>query len=103
MAGKPQLGAPTEYPDRYAPELLVPIPRAEGRAALGGVAFHGVDLWPAYELSGLGPRGKPHAASGEFTVRGESPKSVESKSFRLCLNSFNQERSASSETLAATL
>ncbi|MDY0069862.1 MAG: NADPH-dependent 7-cyano-7-deazaguanine reductase QueF [Porticoccaceae bacterium] len=103
MAGKPQLGAPTEYPDRYAPELLVAIPRAEGRAALGGVAFHGVDIWTAYELSWLDPRGKPQVAIGEFTVPCESPNIVESKSFKLYLNSFNQERIASSETLAATL
>ena len=103
MASKPQLGAPTEYPDRYAPELLVAIPRAEGRAALGGITFHGVDIWTAYELSWLDPRGKPQVAIAEFVVPCESPNIVESKSFKLYLNSFNQERIVSAEALAATL
>ena len=103
MAGKPLLGAPTEYPQRYAPELLVAIPRAGGREGLGAVCFNGVDIWTAYELSWLDARGKPRVAIGEFTVPCDSPAIVESKSFKLYLNSFNQERLAGEDDLVDTL
>lgn len=98
MAGKPQLGAATEYPTKYEPELLVSIPRAQSRSRLpADVAFHGADLWTAYELSWLDARGKPCVAIGEFEIDCRSPAIVESKSFKLYLNSFNQERLASQE------
>ncbi|MCK9563427.1 MAG: NADPH-dependent 7-cyano-7-deazaguanine reductase QueF, partial [Bacteroidales bacterium] len=102
-AGKPQLGAATEYPRHYDPGLLVPIPRAEGRAAFGSIAFRGVDLWTAYELSWLNDRGRPCVAIAEFRVSCDSPNIVESKSFKLYLNSLNQARLAAPERLVATL
>ena len=103
MSGKPQLGAATEYPQHYDPGLLVSIPRAEGRAALGDISFQGVDLWTAYELSWLNDKGRPAVAIAEFRVPVESPNIVESKSFKLYLNSLNQARLASPTQLVDTL
>jgi 7-cyano-7-deazaguanine reductase len=87
------LGREVPYPEHYDPTLLFPVPRAEGRAklALGAtLPFTGVDVWNAYELSWLGPKGKPHVALAVITVPCESPAIVESKSFKLYLNSFSQ-------------
>ncbi len=89
------LGKSTAYRNRYAPELLFPIPRSRGRAALGihgAPPFSGVDIWNAYELSWLDPHGKPVVALAEFRVPADSPAIVESKSFKLYLNSFSGER-----------
>lgn len=101
-----QLGKDTVYADRYDPSLLFPIPRAEKRAEIGvgeSLPFHGVDIWNAYELSWLDSRGKPIVAMAEFRVPAASPNIIESKSFKLYLNGFAQERVASAEALAATL
>ena len=87
------LGAQVDYPERYDPSVLYPIERGEGRKRLGiagDVHFHGVDIWNAFELSWLDRRGKPHVAVGEFHFPALSPCIVESKSFKLYLNSFNQ-------------
>ncbi len=91
------LGRSTPYADRYDPSLLFPIPRAAKRAELGideraALPFHGVDVWNAYELSWLDARGKPRVALAEFRVPATSPNIVESKSFKLYLNGFAQER-----------
>ena len=87
------LGKPAAYGDRYDPGLLFSIARAPQRAALGigdPLPFSGVDVWTAYELSWLDPRGKPEVAIGRFSVPAESPRIVESKSLKLYLNSFSQ-------------
>ncbi len=88
------LGRDTEYPSSYDPGLLFPISRAENRQDIGvtGLAlpFRGYDLWRAYEISWLDLRGKPVVAAGEILVPADSPCMVESKSFKLYLNSLNQ-------------
>lgn len=87
-----QLGRTSAYVDRYDASLLFPIPRAGKRDELQlGVQlpFFGADLWTAFELSWLNPRGKPQVAIAHFTVPCETPNIVESKSFKLYLNSFN--------------
>ena len=86
------LGKPAAYSDRYDPTLLFPIPRADKRAELGltgATPFFGADLWTAFELSWLTPRGKPQVALAHVTIPCETPNIVESKSFKLYLNSFN--------------
>jgi 7-cyano-7-deazaguanine reductase len=96
------LGREVPYPEHYDPTLLFPIPRAEGRARLGlraPLPFAGVDVWNAYELSWLGPRGKPEAALAVVTVPCESPAIVESKSFKLYLGSFGQTRLAGADAV----
>lgn len=101
------LGKPTAYRELYAPELLYPIPRQLKRQELGIVAdalpFSGEDLWNAYELSWLNPRGKPVVALGNFRVPVDSPNLVESKSLKLYLNSFNQTVFADLAAVEATL
>jgi 7-cyano-7-deazaguanine reductase len=86
-----QLGKPAPYVDRYDASLLFPISRAPKRIELGlhgAVPFFGADLWTAFELSWLTPRGKPQVAIAHVTVPCETPNIVESKSFKLYLNSF---------------
>jgi len=100
------LGRTAVYPDRYDPDLLFPIPRAAQRAAIGvggPLPFHGVDVWNAYELSWLDSRGKPEVALAEFRVPATTPNIVESKSFKLYLASYNQERIESADALRTRL
>jgi 7-cyano-7-deazaguanine reductase len=90
-----QLGKPASYIDQYDASLLFPIPRADKRAEIGVTGtppFFGADMWTAYELSWLNLRGKPQVALAHITVPCESPTIVESKSFKLYLNSFNNTR-----------
>src|SRR5690606_6726779 len=90
------LGKTSEYISTYTPSLLSPIPRQETRRAMGlsgeALPFQGADLWTAYEISWLNNKGKPLVAVGYFSVPGNSPNLIESKSFKLYLNSFNQSR-----------
>lgn len=92
------LGHDVAYPGVYDPTLLFPIDRAENRAALGlsagsaSLPFIGGDIWNAYELSWLNPRGKPELAIAVFEVPADTPRIIESKSFKLYLNSYNQTR-----------
>src|SRR3546814_1196032 len=51
-----------------------------------------MDIWNAYELSWLDARGKPQFAIATFTIPADSPHIIESKSFKLYLNSYNQTR-----------
>ncbi|QNQ99484.1 NADPH-dependent 7-cyano-7-deazaguanine reductase QueF [Pseudomonas oryzihabitans] len=101
------LGKSTEYVSQYAPTLLYPIPRAPKWAELGldgqDLPFHGVDVWTCYELSWLLPSGKPVVAIGEFAIPADSPNIIESKSFKLYLNSLNQSMFASLAELEAVL
>jgi 7-cyano-7-deazaguanine reductase len=88
-----QLGRASAYVDHYDASLLFPIARATQREAMGisggALPFFGADLWTAFELSWLNPRGKPQLAIAHFTVPCETPNIIESKSFKLYLNSFN--------------
>lgn len=92
-----QLGKSTQYPDQYDPSLLFPIPRVENRAKIGiqagqALPFVGVDIWNAFELSWLNQKGKPQIALAEFQIPADSPNMIESKSFKLYLNSLNNAR-----------
>jgi len=101
-----QLGKASSYADQYDAALLFPIPRAGNRLELGisgAPPFLGADLWTAFELSWLNPRGKPQVALAHFTVPCETPNIVESKSFKLYLNSFNQTRFAEAAEVQARL
>lgn len=91
------LGQNSSYPDQYDPSLLFPIPRSENRLKLNiqpnqAPPFIGVDLWNAFELSWLNQRGKPQIALAEFQIPADSPNMIESKSFKLYLNSLNNAR-----------
>ncbi len=100
------LGKTSAYVTDYDASLLFPIPRAEKRAEIGITAtlpFFGLDIWNAYEVSWLNLRGKPQIALATFLVPADSPNIIESKSFKLYLNSFNQTRLADSAALLALL
>ncbi len=95
------LGKHTEYVFEYQPDLLFPLPRQDKRDQLGITAavlpFHGRDIWNAWEISWLDPKGKPVMCIGRFTLPATSENLIESKSFKLYLNSFNQSRFSSFE------
>lgn len=101
------LGKSSEYVSTYTPSLLFPIPRAAKWAELGLSAdtlpYKGVDYWNCFELSWLLPSGKPVVAIGEFSIPADSPNIIESKSFKLYLNSLNQTPFDDRSTLEATL
>ena len=103
-----QLGKASAYVDQYAPELLFPIPRAGKRAEIGlpegkPLPFLGADLWTAFEVSWLNLRGKPQVALAHFTIPCDTPNIIESKSFKLYLNSFNNTRFADASEVLARL
>ncbi|SFR42742.1 7-cyano-7-deazaguanine reductase [Marinobacter daqiaonensis] len=89
------LGKSSDYPERYAPELLFPVPRDDNRRRIalddGRWPWFGEDLWQAWELSWLRPSGVPEVAWGTFRLPAASPSLIESKSLKLYLNSLNQE------------
>lgn len=101
------LGKSVTYPEHYDASVLCAIPRQQGRQNLSvendSLPFHGEDIWTAYELSWLNAKGKPQVALGELRVPCSSPNMVESKSFKLYLNSFNQSRFASEEDVQMTI
>ena len=93
------LGKKSRYINTYTPSLLFPIPRKLKRDELGlqigqdgKLPFAGYDLWNGFELSWLNLKGKPVVALGEFIFPCESHSIIESKSFKLYLNSFNQSK-----------
>ncbi|MCC2595289.1 NADPH-dependent 7-cyano-7-deazaguanine reductase QueF [Pusillimonas sp. MFBS29] len=98
------LGHETIYPDTYDAGLLFPVARASNRAALAIPAtWYGDDIWNAYELSWLTPKGKPVVALARFVFPHFSPNLVESKSFKLYLNSFSEERFEHAEAVSQIL
>ena len=99
------LGKDVSYPTGYDASLLFPMPRVDARLTLGltsfpdsatttpgALPFKGFDLWNAYELSWLNPKGLPKVALLRLKVPCTSPNIIESKSLKLYLNSFNQTR-----------
>ncbi|MDX7674081.1 NADPH-dependent 7-cyano-7-deazaguanine reductase QueF [Aeromonas caviae] len=100
------LGQQSAYISQYTPSLLQPVPRSLNRDDLGlrgELPFQGSDVWTLYELSWLNAKGKPVVAIGEVFVPATSPNLIESKSFKLYLNSFNQTRCDSLEAVQALL
>lgn len=107
LQGKLSLGKTVPYTGKYTPSLLCSLARSDGRAAIGiennVLPFDGVDIWTAYELSWLDPKGKPVVAYGIFLFPCQSIGMVESKSLKLYLNSFNQTVFSSLEDVKKTL
>ena len=101
------LGKTTDYRDTYDANLLQGVPRSLNRDPLGlhadSLPFHGADIWTLYELSWLNAKGLPQVAVGHVELSHETVNLVESKSFKLYLNSFNQTRFANWEAVQETL
>ncbi|MFC0226227.1 NADPH-dependent 7-cyano-7-deazaguanine reductase QueF [Serratia aquatilis] len=101
------LGKPTAYQDSYDDSLLQAVPRSMNREPLGlypdNLPFHGADIWTLYELSWLNAKGLPQVAVGEISLNADSINLIESKSFKLYLNSFNQTNFPDWESVRTTL
>lgn len=101
------LGRAVTYPAHYDAALLFPIERSEARQLIGHrghtMPFIGWDLWNAYEMSWLNAGGLPRVAILRVRVPCQSPRIIESKSFKLYLNGFNQTRFNSANEVLARL
>lgn len=100
------LGQKTEYKEYYAPELLQPVPRSLNRDDLGlgeTLPFTGCDIWTLYELSWLNDKGLPQVAIGEVRLPYSTPNIIESKSFKLYLNSLNQTKFGNWQNVVDTM
>lgn len=101
------LGKQVDYEFEYNPGLLQGVPRSLSRDTLNlagsGLPFDGIDTWTGYELSWLNLKGKPNVAILECHVPITSKNLIESKSFKLYLNSFNQTKFGSAEDVRQVL
>ncbi|MBB1382183.1 NADPH-dependent 7-cyano-7-deazaguanine reductase QueF [Shewanella sp. SR41-2] len=100
------LGQATAYQAEYDASLLQGVPRKLNRDAIelsGELPFHGTDIWTGYELSWLNAKGKPVVAILEVQLDINSVNLIESKSFKLYLNSFNQTKFDGVEAVQETL
>ncbi len=101
------LGKQVDYEFEYNPSLLQGVPRSLSRDTLNlngnQLPFTGIDTWTGYELSWLNPKGKPCVAILECRVPITSENLIESKSFKLYLNSFNQSQFASDDEVKNVL
>lgn len=82
------------------------MPREISRSAIGlndQLPFDGVDIWNAYEVSFLNHKGKPVVGILECRVPIQSANLIESKSFKLYLNSFNQTKFESIDQVLAIM
>ncbi len=97
------LGKSSSYITQYDPSLLFAIPRQYKRDEIGlssgTLPFFGFDIWNAYEISWLNMRGKPQVAMAKIIVPADSPNIIESKSFKLYLNSLNQTKLGGTDAL----
>lgn len=96
------LGKKSAYINEYDKNLLFPIPRKVKRDEISvsePPPFVGFDGWNAYELSWLDERGKPQVAIGHILIDCLSKNIIESKSFKLYLNSFNNTKVSSIQKL----
>jgi len=90
------LGDQCAYVTEYTPGLLYPIPRnTPWKPKFSSRPFYGIDVWNAFEVSWLNEKGLPQVVLAEFRIPSDSPHIIESKSFKLYLNSFNQTKMAS--------
>ena len=89
-----KLGQQTKYSEKYDRTLLQPVSRRLNRDQLNITATQpftiGADIWTAYEISWLNPKGVPQVAIADINIDFRSENLIESKSFKLYLNSFNQ-------------
>ena len=90
------LGKKTKYPRNYDPSLLVALDRKEARNRVGiklnSSSFYGLDSWTAYELSWLNSHGLPENSILYASYPSSSKNFIESKSFKLYLNSLNNKK-----------
>ena len=102
-----KLGQKTEYASLYDRTLLQPVPRALNRDGLGITQNQpftiGADIWTAYEISWLNEKGLPQVAIADIYLDYQSQNLIESKSFKLYLNSLNQSKFADFNAVQQTM
>ncbi|OBX88562.1 NADPH-dependent 7-cyano-7-deazaguanine reductase QueF [Haemophilus haemolyticus] len=102
-----KLGQKTEYASQYDRTLLQPVPRALNRDGLGITQNQpftiGADIWTAYEISWINEKGLPQVAIADIYLDYQSQNLIESKSFKLYLNSFNQSKFADFNAVQQTM
>ncbi|HHF4079136.1 TPA: NADPH-dependent 7-cyano-7-deazaguanine reductase QueF [Haemophilus influenzae] len=102
-----KLGQKTEYASQYDRTLLQPVPRALNRDGLSITQNQpftiGADIWTAYEISWLNEKGLPQVAIADIYLDYQSQNLIESKSFKLYLNSFNQSKFADFNAVQQTM
>lgn len=93
-----ELGRQSTYKANYDPSLLFPIPREQKRRELGILEStdapwlyrSSFDQWTSFEVSWLNAKtGQPEVRVAVFDLDADSRHIIESKSFKLYLNSFN--------------
>jgi len=97
------LGQESNYPTKYDPGLIFPIPREKYRADIKNPCSQGEDTWNCYEFSWLNSAGKPEVAIVQITLPARTPCIVESKSLKLYLGSFANERFKDLSTVLKTI
>jgi len=100
------LGNVVAAPDVYAPDVLQAIDRGEGRSKITNPSTYlstGHDVWHCYELSWLLSSGEVRYSTGVLVIPASSPKTVESKSLKLYLNSLNAHTFASDTAAVACI
>ncbi|MFI3256431.1 MAG: NADPH-dependent 7-cyano-7-deazaguanine reductase QueF [Psittacicella sp.] len=103
-----ELGKKSKYETSYNPRLLQGVPRSLNRDQIGlkdkaKIPFFGKDLWTLYEISYLNSKGVPRVAIASVWIDYTSDNLIESKSFKLYLNSFNQTKISSKEELISII
>ena len=93
-AGDGTIVAAYVTPTQHDNTLLVPLPRSLNRAKsnINSNKFVGYEVWHAYEMSFIGKTGMPVTGVLKVKYSAASESMIESKSFKLYLNSFDLEK-----------
>lgn len=104
-AGDGSIVAAYVTPTEHDNTLLVPLPRSLNRAKsnINSNNFVGYEVWHAYEMSFLGKTGMPVTGVLKVKYSATSESMIESKSFKLYLNSFDLEKFESKEEVEAII
>ena len=86
------LGKKVDAPSSFAPEILFSISRDQQRLKKQLINQNGIDIWNIHELFWVDEKG--HAYHDEISIHipANSPKTVESKSLKLFINSLIHQR-----------
>lgn len=99
------LGKKVDYSMKYDPSLLFPIGREQDRQSAGidPALFTGYDIWNGWELTWLGPKGKPEVSRIRLVFDAHSAYMIESKSLKLYLGSLAMHKFLSTNDLVRTI
>lgn len=90
------------YTDTIDNSLLNPMPREAGLSEMGltGIKHVGGDAWHGHEMTFLLDNGAPLAGTLKVVYDANSPNMVESKSFKIYLNTFDMCKMGNTKELA---